>query len=68
MNWKKCEEEYIKKVEVDNERIKSILRMCDLRLKEIKNMELNDNTAFMLAENYYEIINCFIIKKWIKIR
>jgi len=36
MDWNICMKEYIRKVEIDNEKIKSILKMCSVRLKFVK--------------------------------
>ena len=56
MNWCICLKEHIKKVEPDGERIESIKRMCNIRLKVIKNIEIDDETASIIAADYYEII------------
>lgn len=56
MNWKICEEEHIKKVEPDYEKIKSIIKMCDIRLKVLKEITLDEETASIIATDYYEVI------------
>lgn len=56
MNWQKCLEEHIIKVDKDSEKIKSIIRMCDIRLKIVKQIKINQETASVIAYDYYEII------------
>ncbi|MFH1606192.1 MAG: hypothetical protein ABIC91_02515 [Nanoarchaeota archaeon] len=56
MNWKECEEEHIKKIKPDKERIKSIIRMCNVRLKVLKDIKLDEETASIIATDYYEVI------------
>jgi len=56
MNWQKCLEEHIIKVNTDTEKIKSIIRMCDIRLKIVKQIKINQETASVIAYDYYEII------------
>lgn len=70
MNWDICLKEHIKKVEPDNERIESIKRMCNIRLKVIKNIKIDDETASIIAADYYEIIKelltAFVLKNGLK--
>lgn len=56
MNWEICMDEHIKKVEVDYERIKSIIKMCSIRLKTTKKIILDKETASIIASDYYEVI------------
>lgn len=44
------------KIEIDSERAKSIYEMTLNREKFIKTLEINDNSATVITENYYEII------------
>lgn len=61
MSWEQCQREHIRKVEVDIERINSILKMCSVRLKVTTQIKLDNETASILAENYYEIIKELLI-------
>jgi hypothetical protein len=36
MNWKKCEREFVRKVEVDLERVDSIKKNCFIEIKSSK--------------------------------
>jgi hypothetical protein len=44
------------KVQADNEKARSIYRMTKDREEFIKTLEINDNSATVITENYYEII------------
>lgn len=44
------------KIEVDSERAKSLYQMTLNREKFIKTVEVNENSATIIAENYYEVI------------
>jgi len=44
------------KVQIDTEKAKSIYRMTKEREEFIKTLEINDNSATIITENYYEII------------
>lgn len=56
MNWKVCLAEHIKKIQPDSEKIKSIRKMCKVRLKVMKQIKLDDESASIIAADYYEII------------
>ncbi len=56
MDWNKCESEHIKKVEPDTEKVKSIRKMCSIRLRIIQEVKNDDETASVIATDYYEII------------
>jgi uncharacterized protein (UPF0332 family) len=56
MNWETCRREHIKNVQPDKERIKSILKMCKVRRRVTEEVKLDDQTASVIAADYYEII------------
>jgi len=56
MSWENCKKEHIRKVEVDNEKIKSILKMASVRLDFLKKQEVDEKTASIITEGYYEVI------------
>jgi uncharacterized protein (UPF0332 family) len=56
MTWEMCKREHVKTVQPDTERIKSILKMCEVRLRVTEAVELDDQTASVIAADYYEII------------
>jgi len=61
MNWKECEEKFIRKVEIDNKRIESLLEKTDLRLKRARNTKLDEKTVSLIVEDYYEIIKELLV-------
>ena len=61
MNWKECEEKFIRKVEIDNNRIESLLEKTDLRLKRARNTKLDEKTVSLIVEDYYEIIKELLV-------
>ncbi len=49
MLWDKCKEEFIKIVEIDKEKISSILKTVKLRLKYVKSADVNkENISFII--------------------
>lgn len=56
MPWNECLKEHIKKVEPDRQKIVSIVKMCNVRLKVVEQIALDAETASVIAEDYYEII------------
>lgn len=56
MNWDVCLEKHIKKVQIDKERINSIIKMSDIILKVTKQIKKDEETVSVIAGNYYEII------------
>jgi len=56
MDWNLCKKEYIRNVSPDIDKINSILKMCSVRLKFARKQEIDDETASLITEDYYEII------------
>lgn len=56
MDWNYCKEKFIRHVEIDPERISSILETAELRLKYLKNNSVNKENVSFIVEGYYEII------------
>lgn len=61
MRWDVCSREHIKNVEPDTEKIESIKKMCKVRLKVTKNMEIDSETASIAATDYYEVIKELLV-------
>ncbi len=56
MNWKECEKQFIKKVEADPSRIKSLIKTSELRIKNlVEKKTTNENVSFII-EGFYEAI------------
>lgn len=70
MAWRTCIEGHIKKVEPDNDKIASILKMCRIRLRVINGIVLDEETASIIATDYYEVIKellvALLLKKGLK--
>ncbi len=70
IDWDKCERQFVKKTEVDKERIQSLLESSSERLKFLKNLPLTETSVAFIAEGYYEIIKellvAYIIKNGLK--
>ena len=62
MNWKKCENEFIRKVEVDNERIDSIKKKALRRLERVR----NEKNADFAVEDYYEVVKELLTAYFLK--
>ncbi len=56
MDWNICEKEHIRKVALDMDKINSIIKMCDVRLRFTEKQDIDDETASIITEDYYEII------------
>ncbi|MBU0894877.1 MAG: hypothetical protein KKF48_02505 [Nanoarchaeota archaeon] len=66
MNWGYCERKFIKKVEVDEERIKSIVEKAMQRLDRAKKTQINPNTISFIVEDYYEVIKELLVAYLLK--
>ncbi|PIZ51740.1 hypothetical protein COY27_02610 [Candidatus Woesearchaeota archaeon CG_4_10_14_0_2_um_filter_33_13] len=60
MNWEQCKEEFIREVHVDYDKVRSILKMCAVRLRVLEQIQLDDETASIIAEDYYEIVKEYL--------
>ena len=66
MNWRECEEKFIRKVSVDEERIKAIINKADKRLKRARNTKINEDTVDLVVEDYYEVIKELLVAYLLK--
>ena len=66
MNWKECERKFIRKIEVDNDRVISITEKAMLRLKRAKSTEINKDTVSLVVEDYYEVIKELLVAYLLK--
>ncbi|MFH2020245.1 MAG: hypothetical protein ABIJ34_02460 [archaeon] len=69
MDFRDCED-HLKKVDKDDEKISSIMKMCKARLKTIPMIKLDEETASVIAVDYYEVIKellvAFLLKNGLK--
>jgi uncharacterized protein (UPF0332 family) len=56
MDWGECEREFIRRVDIDEDKINSILKMCKVRIRVLKQIKLDEETASVIADDYYEVI------------
>jgi len=56
MDWETCKREHIRQTEADHEKIKSILKMCSVRHAFLQKQEIDEETASIITEGYYEIV------------
>ena len=66
MEWSKCEKEFIRHVEVDKEKIRSILKLVEARVNFIKSLVANEKNASFVVENYYEAIKELLVALLLK--
>lgn len=61
MDWKDCEEGFIRQAEADKEKIESVMETAEARLKFLKSLQAdNDNVSF-IVEGYYEVIKELLV-------
>jgi len=66
MNWNKCEKEFVRKVVVDLERIKSIKKTALLRLCRARDAKVNSKSVSLIVEDYYEVVKELLIAYLLK--
>ena len=66
MNWEMCEEKFIRLVEKDQEKIKSIIEMAIGRLLFIKTRTVNESRVSFIVEGYYEVIKELLVALLLK--
>jgi len=53
---RQSQNKHIREISPDIEKISSILKMCEVRLRFINKQEVDNETASLISEGYYEII------------
>lgn len=66
MNWNKCENEFIRKVEIDHNRINSIIEIAEQRFKVTKLIKHDANNSSFIIEGYYEVIKELLVAYLLK--
>jgi len=66
MNWDYCKRRFIREVEIDEERIKSIIEKSMQRLDRAKKTKIDLNTVSFVVEDYYEVIKELLIAYLLK--
>ena len=66
MDWSLCDRNFIKRVEVDKERVGSIVKMALKRLERARSTKvIKDNVSFVV-EDYYEVIKELLVAFMLK--
>jgi hypothetical protein len=66
MNWRECEREFIKLVEPDLQRIRSIIGKAEFRLIIVKKIEKIKQNISFIVEGYYEVIKELLVAYLLK--
>ncbi len=66
MSWEKCEKEFIRKVSVDENKIKSIVNIAKLRLKRASDFKATKEYVSFVVEDYYEVIKELLVAYLLK--
>lgn len=60
-SWDRCRQEYVKSVDVDTDKIASIIKMSKVRLRFLQKQEADKETASIITEGYYDVIKELLI-------
>ncbi len=66
MDWGMCRKNFIKEVEVDRDRINSIVEKAFLRLKRARETKVNLENVSFVVEDYYEVIKDLLVAYLLK--
>lgn len=66
MNWDKCKQESIREIEIDYEKVKSLLKMSEVRAGYLKKQEYDEKTCSIISEGYYEMIKELLVALLLK--
>ncbi|MBU2496810.1 MAG: hypothetical protein KJ767_02015 [Nanoarchaeota archaeon] len=66
MDWEECKKEFIRKIEVDKERIKSITKKALQRLERARSTKITKENVSFVVEDYYEIIKELLVAYLLK--
>jgi uncharacterized protein (UPF0332 family) len=66
MNWGDCEKNFIRGVEVDKERIESIIKKAVQRLDRARKTKVESNNVSFVVEDYYEVIKELLVAYLLK--
>ena len=66
VNWSLCKRKFIKKVEVDLERVESIKKTALLRLNRARNAKVSSENISLIVDDYYEVIKELLVAYLLK--
>src|SRR3989338_9230042 len=61
MDWKDCEEGFIRQAEADKEKIESVIETAEARLKFLNGLQADKNNSSFIVEGYYEAIKELLV-------
>ena len=61
MDWKECEEKFIRDVQVDKNKINSLLKAAEKREYVISKMDVDKDSVSFVVEGYYEIVKELLV-------
>lgn len=61
MSYERCQKEFLRNIEIDFDKINSLVKMAKTDLEIISEISLNSKTASKLSKDYYEIIKDLLI-------
>jgi len=61
MDWNECLQKFVKDVEIDEYRIKSLIEKALQRKEIIDKIYLNEKTVSFIVEGYYEVIKELLV-------
>ena len=61
MDWRDCEEGFIREVEIDKEKTSSIIETAEARLEFLKSLQADKNNVSFIVEGYYEVIKELLV-------
>ena len=61
MDWRDCEEGFIREVEIDKEKADSIIETAGARLEFLKSLQADENNVSFIVEGYYEVIKELLV-------
>lgn len=61
MDWDYCLKNFIKRVEIDTEKIESIKETVERRIKYLRSIKVDENNVSFIVEGFYEVIKELLI-------
>jgi uncharacterized protein (UPF0332 family) len=66
MPWSQCKKEFIREVSIDKDKIDSVLKAAEKRLKYIESTKPNEENISFVVEGYYEVIKELLVALLLK--
>jgi len=66
MKWDLCERNFVRIAGRDDKRIKSIINKANIRLSRAENAKKEEETIFLVVEDYYEVIKELLVAYMLK--